>query len=209
MQTKDSFTENVTGLLSTNNIAIEACHQLKDQLLKHNEDNGNQIINVQHTMIDYFNNASADFVNLSTVCDTLQESLNHYKLSFQESADEHVNEGMKRMKNFESAVSDVIDEEMKTMNKFCDDRKTLMKNINSDVAALGTILQQRSMTQVEALHNLESTHKDKVCQLICTQTENLKSEQIQNLQSLEGSTTTFCLEKLSMKDEVDEVADVS
>ena len=82
MQTKNSFTENVTGLLSTNNIASEACHQLKDQLLKHNEDNGNQIINVQHTMIDYFNNASADFVNLSTVCDTLQESLNHYNYHF-------------------------------------------------------------------------------------------------------------------------------
>ena len=208
IETTDSFTENITGLLSTNNIATETCHKLKDQLIKHNEDSENQIINIQHTMIDYFNSASSDFVKLSNVCDALQESTNHYRLSFQENEDEYANEGMKRMTNFESAVSDVIDEEIKNMSKFCDDRKALMNNITNDAVALETILQQNSTAQTEALQNLETTHKDRIRESIFTNTENLKSDQIQNFRSLEGSTTTFCVETLSMKDEVDEVAAV-
>ena len=62
------------------------------------------------------------------------------------------------------------------------------------------------MTHVEALHN--SNYTKTKCVNYITKTENLKSEQIQNFQSLEGLTTTFCLEKISMNYKVDEVADV-
>ena len=120
--TKNVSVKTVNDMHAMNVNMENTCKNLQNQVVEFNSSNENQIVDIQHTMIDYFNNASTEFVNLNALCGNFTTMSIQHEAEMQKTMLTYENLNKEITETFVSTINEMIQEDINDTQLFCKNR---------------------------------------------------------------------------------------